>query len=78
MRHLNRILVEDEEPILNLIRIILKEAGYECIETTTGHETIDLVDHNRFDLAILDIMLLEMNGYERLKTISCSCYLFDD
>lgn len=65
---MNRILVvEDEEPILNLIRISLKEAGYECIGTTTGHEAIDLVDHNYFDLAILDIMLPEMNGYEILE-----------
>ncbi|MGN8701583.1 hypothetical protein [Catenibacterium mitsuokai] len=42
--NMNRILVvEDEEPILNLIRISLKEAGYECIGMTTGHEAIDLI-----------------------------------
>lgn len=55
---MNKILVvEDEEPILNLVRISLKEAGYECIGITTGKEAIDLVDHDHFDLAILDIML---------------------
>lgn len=65
---MNKILVvEDEEPILNLIRISLKEAGYECIGATTGKEAIDLVDHDHFDLAILDIMLPEMNGYEILE-----------
>lgn len=42
---MNRILVvvEDEEPILNLIRISLKEAGYECIGMTAGHKAIDLM-----------------------------------
>lgn len=65
---MNKILVvEDEESILNLVRISLKEAGYECIGTTTGKEAIDLVDYDHFDLAILDIMLPEMNGYEILE-----------
>lgn len=65
---MNKILVvEDEEPILNLVRISLKEAGYDCIGTTTSKEAIDLVDHDHFDLAILDIMLPEMNGYEILE-----------
>lgn len=65
---MNKILVvEDEESILNLVRISLKEAGYECIGTTTAKEAIDLVDHDHFDLAILDIMLPEMNGYEILE-----------
>ena len=65
---MNKILVvEDEESILNLVRISLKEAGYECIGTTTCKEAIDLVDHDHFDLAILDIMLPEMNGYEILE-----------
>lgn len=42
--NMNRILVvEDEEPILNLIRISLKEASYECIGMTTGHKAIDLM-----------------------------------
>lgn len=65
---MNKILVvEDEEAILNLVRISLQEAGYECIGTTTGKDAIDLVDHDYFDLAILDIMLPEMNGYEILE-----------
>lgn len=65
---MNKILVvEDEEPILNLVRISLKEAGYDCIGTTTGKEAIDLVISDHFDLAILDIMLPEMNGYEILE-----------
>ena len=59
---MNRILGEDEEAILNLIN--LKENGYECIGMITCQETIDLVDYN-IDLAILDIMLSEMNSFER-------------
>ena len=61
---MNRILVEDEEPILNLIRIRLKEAGYKCIGTTTVHEAIDLVDHNHFDLALTDYQLLDKKREE--------------
>lgn len=60
---MNRILGEDEEAILNLIN--LKENGYGCIGMITCQETIDLVDYNNIDLAILDIMLSEMNSFER-------------
>ena len=38
---MNKILVvEDGESILNLVRISLKEAGYECIGTTTAKKPL--------------------------------------
>ena len=56
---MNRILVvEDEKPILNLIRMNLLDAGYGCVCAENGLEAADILEQETFDLAILDIMLM--------------------
>ena len=65
---MNRILVvEDEKPILNLIRMNLLDAGYGCVCAENGLEAADILEQEIFDLAILDIMLPGLNGYELLE-----------
>ena len=60
-----RILIaEDEEPIANLIRINLTRAGYQCTWAPDGQTAADLMEREKFDLALLDIMLPGINGYE--------------
>ncbi len=60
-----RILIaEDEEPIANLIRVNLRRAGYECVWAPDGEKAADLMDSEKFDLVLLDIMLPGINGYE--------------
>ena len=65
---MNRILVvEDEKPIFNLIRMNLLDAGYGCVCAENGLEAADILEQETFDLAILDIMLPGLNGYELLE-----------
>ena len=65
---MNRILVvEYEKPILNLIRMNLLDAGYGCVCAENGLEAADILEQETFDLAILDIMLPGLNGYELLE-----------
>lgn len=60
-----RILIaEDEEPIARLIKMNLCRAGYECVWAADGEKAADLMDTERFDLVLLDIMLPGINGYE--------------
>lgn len=67
---MNRILVvEDEKPILNLIRMNLMDAGYDCLCTENGLEAANILEKERFDLILLDIMLPEIDGYELLEYI---------
>lgn len=63
------LIVEDEEPISDLIRMNLVKAGYNCVCAFTGNEAADQISQQRFDLILLDIMLPEMNGYELLPYI---------
>lgn len=63
-----RILVaEDEEPIQKLIRINLTRAGYQVICASDGEKAADLMETEHIDLALLDIMLPIINGYELME-----------
>lgn len=60
------LIVEDEEPISNLIRMNLSKAGYQCKCAFDGKEAADMMAANPYDLILLDIMLPKVNGYELL------------
>jgi len=67
---MNKILVvEDEKPISRLIKINLLDAGYSCLCAFDGKEAVELIEHNHFDLILLDIMLPKINGYELMEYI---------
>lgn len=61
------LIVEDEEPISNLIRMNLTKAGYQCQCAFDGKEAADMMSGNGYDLILLDIMLPKINGYELLE-----------
>ena len=61
------LIVEDEEPISNLIRMNLTKAGYQCKCAFAGQEAADMMAEEKFDLFLLDIMLPKINGYELLE-----------
>ncbi len=63
------LIVEDEEPISDLIRMNLVKAGYRCVCAFDGNEAADRISQERFDLILLDIMLPGMGGYELLSYI---------
>lgn len=65
--NMNKLLVvEDEEPIANLICMSLKNAGYVCEVCYDGNEGADKMQSGHYDLCLLDIMLPGINGYELL------------
>lgn len=64
---MNRILiVEDEATIARLMEVSLLRAGYDCTVANDGLTAADLIAENDFDIALLDIMLPGLDGYELL------------
>lgn len=65
-----RILaVDDEKPIAELLRLSLSRAGYECVCAYDGNEAVEKIDHEAFDLILLDVMLPGINGFELMDYI---------
>ena len=63
------LIVEDEMPISNLIKVNLTAEGYRCTCAFDGKTAADYIETEDFDLILLDIMLPEINGYELLEYI---------
>ena len=63
------LIVEDEKPISDLIKLSLSKAGYSCTCAYDGTTAANLLEEERFDLALLDVMLPEVSGFELMEYI---------
>ncbi|MGM9521563.1 MAG: response regulator transcription factor [Oscillospiraceae bacterium] len=63
------LIVEDEKPISALIKMSLSKAGYMCSCAYDGMSAADLLDSEKFDLILLDVMLPEISGFELMDYI---------
>jgi DNA-binding response OmpR family regulator len=64
------LIVEDEKPISNLIRLSLTKEGFQCVCAYDGAEAADLLEREPpFDLILLDVMLPEVDGFELMEYI---------
>ena len=61
------LIVEDEKPISDLIKMSLLGEGYHCTCANDGREAEDIIENESFDLILLDIMLPYIDGYEVLE-----------
>jgi CheY-like chemotaxis protein len=65
-----RILVADDEPaLLRLLEFVLGRRGYSIHGVSDGHAAIEALKENCPDLAILDVMMPGLDGYEVLTFI---------
>ena len=63
------LLVDDDADALQMAKDVLSIAGAAVTVAASGPEALAALDRERFDVAILDIGLPEMNGYELLAAI---------
>ncbi|MDD6262444.1 MAG: response regulator transcription factor [Clostridiales bacterium] len=63
------LIVEDERPISNLMKLSLKRAGYTCLCAYDGAEAADMLEKQTFDLVLLDVMLPEIDGFTLMEYI---------
>src|SRR2546422_3822412 len=63
------LIIEDEEGIVHLIKLYLRNAGYTVIAAHDGADGLALHARERPDLIILDIMLPTMDGFEVCRRI---------
>lgn len=61
------LIVEDEMPIVDLIKMELKLNGYMVDYALDGEKGADLIMENNYDLILLDIMTPKFDGYELLE-----------
>jgi two-component system KDP operon response regulator KdpE len=66
----NLILVVDDEPaIVRLVRTTLQTDGYGVITAGSGEEALTILEDQRPDLVVLDLMMPGIDGFETLRRI---------
>ncbi len=63
------LVVDDEKELADLIELYLKNDGYEVYTYHNGADALACIEHENIDLAILDIMLPDIDGYTICKKI---------
>lgn len=70
------LIVEDEKPINELMKMNLKLVGYSCEQAFDGQEAKVKISQGSYDLIIMDIMLPGCNGLELMKCVEDTPVLF--
>ena len=63
------LVIDDEPPIQRLVRARLQSDDYAVLTASTGLEALELLEDQRPDLIILDVMMPGIDGFETLRRI---------
>lgn len=63
------LVADDDTDILELVAFRLERAGYDVVKASDGEEALRLAGDLRPDLAILDVMMPKLTGYDVTRRI---------
>src|SRR6266498_4719687 len=66
------LIVDDDAHIRELVRIFLRNDGFEVIEATDGIDALSKLDSIKVDLAVIDVMMPRMDGWELCQELKAS------
>ena len=58
------LIVDDEREIADLVALYLQNEGYQVFQCLSGSEALKVIDSEQLDMAILDVMLPDIGGFE--------------
>ncbi len=65
----NILIADDEKEIVKLLKIYLETDGVGVFEANDGVKALDIIEKNDIDLALVDIMMPKIDGYQVIKRI---------
>lgn len=68
----NVLIIDDEKEIIDLLRLYLEQDGVTIYEAYDGEAGYDIFQQYKIDLALVDIMMPRMNGYDLVKRVRSS------
>ena len=69
MRRRRVLVVDDEEDVINVLRLVLSKSGYDVITASSGMDGLMRAQSESPEAILLDIMMHEMDGWEVLKLL---------
>lgn len=65
----NILVCDDEKDIVSALRIYLTAEGYRVFEAGNGAEALEVIDREDIHLALLDVMMPGMDGFEVVRQL---------
>jgi two-component system OmpR family response regulator len=70
---MSKILIVDDDPhIRELVQVFLRDDGFEVIEAADGVDALSKLDSIKVDLAIIDIMMPKVDGWELCQELKAT------
>ena len=66
---MNILIAEDEKDIRNLLQLQLEQEGYSIYAAKDGMEALEILQNTAIDLAVLDVMMPRLDGFNLLRKI---------
>jgi two-component system, OmpR family, response regulator SaeR len=66
---LSILIIDDEEPIVDICQLYLQNEGYTVYTASNGEEAENIVNSVPIDFMIIDVMMPKKNGYEFIESI---------
>ena len=63
------LIIDSHESTRTFMRFVLVNAGHRVVAAKTGEQALELVEDELFDLALIDLHLPDMDGYDLIKQI---------
>lgn len=63
------LLTDDNEDIVELVQLVLKNSGYKLITASDGARAVDVCLQQKPDLVLMDLNMPNMNGIEASKAL---------
>ncbi len=60
------LLIDDDEMLREMLKESIENAGYEVVGAGNGNEALDRLKEGRFDIAVIDIVMPEKEGFETI------------
>lgn len=63
------LLTDDNEDMMELVKLVLADSGYELLTATDGEEAVRLCLQYKPDLVLMDIRMPKMDGFTATRTL---------
>jgi CheY-like chemotaxis protein len=63
------MIVDDEEKIRYIVRKMLEGEGYEVVDAESAKQCLEILENEKPDLILMDVMMPEMDGWEAAREV---------
>lgn len=72
LKHRRVLVIEDDEAIVRVLRLLLRRNGFETARAESGREALSAMDESAFDAVVLDLCLPDGRGGDVLQRLQAA------